>query len=266
MRVGNLLRDFPAIQIQHGGTYTDLVSSKPRQFDFRCSLKKKAAELHLAVECKNLHPSKPLVICGTKRRESEAFHDIIESRWGLHTRGQRGEVTIDGGSSVTLRAKLKDAFYCPGEFAGKSILRIKLGPNPASHLSAPDSDIYDKWAQAVSSSVGLAEVACEGAERYRLPEFYAAVLPAVVVPDQGMWIVDYSESGDILKPPSLVEACDFYVGREITLPELWMPHKFAFSHVHFFTLSGFQRFLTDIATHEDRWNTLFTTRARTLIP
>src|SRR5713101_7395856 len=87
MRVGHVVRSVPAIAVQHGGTYTDPVSGKPRQFDYRCTLRKGAARLSLAVECKNLSPSSPLVVCGIKRREDEAFHDLIESRIGTFRGG-----------------------------------------------------------------------------------------------------------------------------------------------------------------------------------
>src|SRR5712671_1858969 len=108
MRVGHVIRDCPAIEMQHGGTYTDAVTQKPRQFDYRCSLRKEVSTLMLAVECKNLSASVPLVICGISRREVEACHDLIESRRGSFRRGSQPVV---GLSSVTRRAKGEDAFY-----------------------------------------------------------------------------------------------------------------------------------------------------------
>src|SRR3989442_1029387 len=108
MRVGHVIRDCPAIEVQHGGTYTDSVTKKPRQFDYRCSLRKEIATLMLAVECKNLSASVPLVVCGIKRRQDEAFHDVIESRRGPFTLGSQ---RVTGLSSVTRRAKGDDAFY-----------------------------------------------------------------------------------------------------------------------------------------------------------
>src|ERR1039458_7765445 len=82
MRVGKVIRGVSNINAQHGGTYIDSVSGKPRQFDFRCSFQKDSAELNLAVECKNLNTSAPLVVRGTKRQKDEAFHDLIGWRPG----------------------------------------------------------------------------------------------------------------------------------------------------------------------------------------
>ena len=126
MRVGKIIRGIPNIRAEHGGTYTDSVSGKPRQFDFRCALLRESAELHLAVECKNLNPSAPIVMCGTNRQDSEAFHDLIEARLNSVSPGKQKHVTfVDGPSSATFRASREDAFYPPKSFVGKSILRTK---------------------------------------------------------------------------------------------------------------------------------------------
>src|SRR5436309_342505 len=177
MRVGHVIRVCPAIQVQHGGTYTDSVTQKPRQFDFRCWLRKEGESLSLAIECKNLSPSVPLVVCGIRRREDEAFHELIESRQG---RFKRGSAIVAGLSSVTRRASGEDAFYPPKGFVGKSLLRIQTDKNPI--VRTQDSDVYDKWAQALSSAVELAESACRFAKSFSLPRFLTAVLPVVIVP------------------------------------------------------------------------------------
>lgn len=267
MRVGKIIRDVPNIRAEHNGTYTDPVSGKPRQFDFRCALLKESAELHLAVECKNLNPSAPVVICGANRKDDEAFHDLIESRLNSVSPGKQKHVThVDGPSSATFRASREDAFYPPKSFVGKSILRIKPNPNKSQTASVPfisdsDADIYDKWSQALSSSVELAELACERAAHYRVPKFYCAILPVVVVPDDSLWTVYYDENGAVLKQPELVNTCDLLVRREITVTRDWMPHQFTFSHIHFFTLTGFNAFVSNMAASDVVWNKLFTTRA-----
>ena len=97
MRVGHVIANHPMIKVQHGGTYTDSVTQKPRQFDYRCWIRKENACLALAVECKNLGSSLPLVVCGRRRPEDEAFHDLIESRQGTF---KRHSATFAGLSSV----------------------------------------------------------------------------------------------------------------------------------------------------------------------
>jgi len=134
MRVGHILRCIPELKWKHGGTYTDPLTKKPRQFDYRCSLVKQSAthenesaRLLLAVECKNLSPAVPLVVCGTKRSDNEAFHHLIQSRFGNF---RRRNAWIDGPSSVTRRATRENSFYPQGHFVGKSTLRIQTDKSP----------------------------------------------------------------------------------------------------------------------------------------
>lgn len=255
MRVGAAIRSCPAIQMQHGGTYTDSITQKPRQFDYRCWLRKEAASVSLAVECKNLSPRVPLIVCGTGRRDNEAFHDLIESRNGRFT---RRSAIIVGSSSVTRRAAGADAFYSPKSFVGKSLVRIQTDKKPMAR--AQDSDVYDKWAQALSSAVGLAESACHSAKASSVARFFTAVLPVVVVPDELLWRVVYDDSGGVSTDPAQVNECELFVGREIEVGgEKRTPlfHQFTFSHVHFFTLAAFASFLSKMALNEHAWTRLF---------
>jgi hypothetical protein len=259
MRVGHAIRSCPAIQVQHGGTYTDTVTQKPRQFDYRCWLRKETAGLSLAVECKNLSPVVPLVVCGAARCEDEAFHDLIESRHGTF---KRRSATIVGRSSVTRRATQENSFYPPRSFVGKSLVRVQTDKHPM--IRTQDSDVYDKWAQALSSAVELAQSACNSAKDLSLPRFFTAVLPVVVVPDDLLWKVVNDDNGGVSTTPGQVKECELFVGREIEVGgEKGTPlfHQFTFSHVHFFTLTGFGSFLSKMAVNEHAWANLLTDRS-----
>jgi hypothetical protein len=258
MRVGNLIRSVQSMSMQHGGTYTDPVTKKPRQFDYRCSLTKSSTRLSLAVECKNISPSFQLVVCGTGRTESEAFHEIIEARLG-HFR--RKTAIINGLSSVTRRAIHENAFYPPHQFVGKSLVQIQADKTPMTRMK--DSEIYDKWAQALSSAVGLAESACAFPNGAQPPKFITAILPIVVIPDGLLWHAIYDEKGNLSKDPTQVDECEFFVSKEIDLGKIRTPlfHRFTFSHVHFFSLTGFGSFLSQMTTNDQVWSKLFTDKS-----
>jgi len=259
MRVGRIIRGIPAVKAEHGGTYTDTITRKPRQFDYRCSLTKELAHLFLAVECKNITPNVPLVICGADRQDNESFHDLIESRNGHF---KRRSAIINGSSSITRRASGADSIYPPGHFVGKSIVRIQADKTPMVRTS--DSDIYDKWAQAISSAVGLAESACGLAFETRVNKCYAAIVPAVVVPDNLLWIAAYDQNGNISVDPKQVDECELFVAREIEVgggKGTPLFHRITFSHVHLFALSGFAAFLSKMAVNEHAWSALFTSKS-----
>ena len=254
MRVRNLLEVTPAINFEHGGTYKDQVTGKPRQFDFRCSLRKETALVSLAVECKNLSVESPLVISGTWRRNEEAFHDLIESRTG---RFEHGSVISVGLSSTTRRSQAAHSFYAPKKFVGKSLLRVKISKNVP--VAAPDSDIYDRWSQALASAIDLTSEACDLSKVFHLPHVFSAVLPVVLVANDTLWAVVYNDKGEVLDEPKPVKSCELYVGRSMRLRENHkaLSHQFTFSHVHFFTLSGFNSFLDRMVTNDKAWGVLF---------
>ena len=256
VRVGKIARDIPIAQVQHGGTYTDSVSGKPRQFDYRIIIRKESAELCLAVECKNLNPLAPLVVCGGSRLSGESFHDLIESRTGNF---RRCGATVVGLSSITLRATGENSFYEPGEFCGKSLMRIKQ--EKSAFVSASDSDVYDKWSQALSSAVDFASRACDLSKTHRVENFYSAILPIVVVPDGVLWKARYDESGGILGQPELVESCELYVARELPVGRSPIAQSFTLSHIHFLTLTGFASFVSKMVANEHAWRKLLTTAA-----
>src|SRR5712664_3970948 len=64
----------------HAGTYRDPVTDKIRQFDIRASMDCGDSTLALAVECKNLRPSNPLLLSSVPRTSAEAFHDLLVCR------------------------------------------------------------------------------------------------------------------------------------------------------------------------------------------
>ena len=59
-----VVKDFrkKGFNVEHGGTYMDSVTGKPRQFDIRATLATETSVIRLAVECKNLKTIFPLLV------------------------------------------------------------------------------------------------------------------------------------------------------------------------------------------------------------
>src|SRR5581483_9086534 len=64
---------------EHGGTYVDPATEKPREFDIRATKRFRKCFARLAVECKNLCPNYPVLISCLPRRSEEAFHEVVYS-------------------------------------------------------------------------------------------------------------------------------------------------------------------------------------------
>ena len=150
MRVGNILKrlQLPTLfseevrlfNPEHGGTYIDPVTGKPRQFDYRYKIAKAdgSQSVHIAIECKNIGADSPVIVCGRPRTDEESFHAFI-----LRTGIGMFEKNIVGVQSR----------YKPDAFVGKSILRIRKNKN--GYEGDSDAEIYDRWSQALASCHGM---------------------------------------------------------------------------------------------------------------
>lgn len=224
--------------IRHAATYTDANTGKLRQFDFRCRVihcqfqfdHRHAACAWLAIECKNLHKSSPLIVCGTERTREEAYYCFIES-------------TYHGGpTDVMTKRSVGEEFYKTGGFVGKNLLRAKQKKEKKDKqviekLEADKSaDIYDGWSQALSSSVELAENACRAATNHQ-PRFTSLLLPIVVVPNGSLWQAEYDRKGTLPQEPRQADQCDYFVEQRLKL-QGW---QFTITHIHFVTLTGLKQ-------------------------
>jgi hypothetical protein len=247
MRVGNILTNpqyppfhFTQVRVMspsHGGTYKDQVTDKTRQFDYRCQIVRGHQGTHnifLAAECKNLNPDLPLVVCGRPRTKVESYHVYIARTQD----GERQLRIVEGSGSL----------YKPNGFVGKSLIRLKIKEKKL--CADGDSEIYDKWSQALASSYDLAFSA---AYNKSASQALAFILPLVVVPDNSLWVVSYKDNGTPYGDPEKVDQCPFYVDQKflIGLP-------FVITHIHFVTLKGLSDMLSEFANADsDKWDLIF---------
>jgi hypothetical protein len=257
MRVGNILSNvtYPNIQFEetfvmrpsHGGTYEDPVTQKTRQFDYRCQIvrgRERLENIFLAVECKNIISDLPLVVCGRPRTDDESYHVFI----------RRGD---DGKSSMVRQVDGLYSIYRPDCFVGKSLVRLKK--KQGELCSDGDSEIYDKWSQALASSHELAFGAVYHKPR---PKSCAFVVPLVVVPDNALWSLTYNENGEIAGDPEQVNQCEYYVDQKLLIG---LP--FVLTHIHFVTLKGLSELLSAYVARNARiWDVIFNEVSTEFIP
>lgn len=250
MRVGKCLTDvkYPQTYLQnqfeqtivwppsHGGTYRDQATGKSRQFDFRCRVSKgykRSQNILLAVECKNLNTEFPVVVCGRPRVDKEDYHVFID----LESPGKASLRKVEGINSI----------YRPDEFVGKSVLRLKRKDNRL--CSDGDTEIYDRWTQALASSFDLANQAAQSSEPTGASTF---IMPMVVVPDTALWIASYNDNGTLSSDPTPTDHCHYYV--DFKLP-IELP--LVLTHIHFVTLTGLRELLSLFVSDRRKWDTIF---------
>jgi hypothetical protein len=101
--------------------------------------------------------------------------------------------------------------------------------------------------------VELAESACLFAQEEKGRRFSSAVLPVVVLPDESLWTVCYSDEGSIQEGPKMADECEYFVDRKLTV----RGQNFVLTHIHFVTLRGFSGLLSRFVQDQRIWDRLF---------
>lgn len=238
---------------QYGGTYSDPVSKKTAQFDYRYGLSKArpgnsgSRHILMAVECKNLDAGLPLLVCGRRRTADESFHDFIQVTEKKTVR------RVSAGSSV----------YKQDGFVGKNLVRIKTrnDSNNSNRFTAcgdGESEMREKWSRALASARDLAYGSLYGQDQEPLPpDSLAFVMPIVVLPDGALWKAEYDAEGKLAGDPAPVTRCEYYAGHRLDIgPTVFL------THVHFMTLGGLSETMEDLLSLETTWTSTFSPDAK----
>jgi hypothetical protein len=228
----------------HGGTYTDPVTGKPRQFDLRASRSMEHYKIQLAIECKNLKPFFPLVVSRVPRQRHESFFEVVMSCEPEAESASGGLCVMD--SFETLRISEPVPLYKDGEPVGKAT--TQLGKRKTGEFESGDAEVYEKWAQAVASADDLISEASTEHERNPKSPIFTLILPVLVVTDDTLWAVDYSADGAKMEEPKQVEECTFFLGKSSGGKAL--QPNYTLSHLHIYTFSGFLKFLPSLRSHD----------------
>jgi hypothetical protein len=231
------------LETSHGGTYEDPVTKKTRQYDIRalrinerCRFK-----VQLAVECKCLKPFFPLLIYQTPKTDAENFHEIVFSY-----------KSADHLLPIALPARNerftgKYSFYRDVRFIGKSTVQIGKTEHK-KEFTGDDSEVFDKWSQALSSAHDLIAGSAHDCERYGMSWFFTVTLPVLVVSDNTLWTVNYSQDGKQEGAPQKTDETIIYIGKEYGgFGEV----SYTISYLHVFTLKAFKRFIGRLVAEDD---------------
>jgi hypothetical protein len=230
-----LLHGFSA---EHGGTYDDPVTQKSRQFDVRATAVRRGFRVRLAVECKCIRD--PLVVSTIPRTDKESFHELIFS--------YKHQNAIEDLASFgrAIRFKTGDSIYRGGAPVGKATLQVKK--TPSGEFQSGDSEIFEKWAQAIASARDLV-AASERDWRLNETEIaFALVIPVLVLPAGTLWRAPHDERGMLSGEPKLVDECEIYISKSINTGKNGI--SYTVSHLHVVTLPGLKVLLGMLTSPE----------------
>ena len=242
------------LSASHGGTYEDPVTRKPRQYDLRAAAERQIQRIDLAIECKALRSSYPLVLSRIRRSAEESFHQVILSCDPPPRRGPEPSIPL-GEGTVVLSITGRESIYKPGEHVGKSTAQV--GRTEKGEFVSGDGQVFDKWYQALGSADDLVSAA-EGAHEHRATAmFLTAVLPVLVVSDDTLWVADYSDAGGLEGDPSQASEATLFVGRTYSLGA---QETCVLSHLHIYTRTAIAAFLERVAKDDNLWDSVFPPR------
>jgi hypothetical protein len=239
----------------HGGHYTDSVTGKSRQYDIRTSVKVGLNHLRMSVECKQLTQAHPLVISRVPRDNPDSHHYLIVSK----PRDVAAEYE-DRPHFHVARSAYGASPYTGGTHVGKSCFQLGLAKTHPHEFVVGDSEVYEKWAQALASAEDLVWNSIHDHDHFSRGEkskhSRSVVLPLLVVPNETLWVQDYDNDGTQMGTPKQVEHCEFSLWKMIEQKSPWL--RFIFTHLHIFTLDGLANFLSSSSGLNSMWpNQLF---------
>jgi len=223
--------------IEHGGYYIDTVEGKRRQFDIRTIHTRATDTILMAIECKRIHESSPVVVSRVDRRDEESYHCILDQplRIGGHAPKPQAR-----------RQQHNSLFYEARHPVGKSLANPKM--NSGKVDLSNDNGIYDRYSQAISSVEAMLHdhIRILG---MKLPPSTGsnsriAAFPILVIPDHCLWVVDYDEKGERRRPPEKAQSVYVYLGREVR--NLDCEGRFILSHFHIVTESVLLNFASSL--------------------
>jgi hypothetical protein len=214
----------------------------------RASVEDVDRQLDLAIECKSLRRSFPLLVSRIPRSPAESFQDLIFS----HDSSNNFRTLIGKPPAQIFRRELTRTVYSQGEPVGKSTAQV--GRTEQGELSSSDSQVYDKWAQALASADALIPDAVYRHKRSQRSAFLSAVLPILVVSDQTLWAADYASDGQLVGAPRPIQSTTLFVGR-VHRETDGLP--ITISHLHICTRSELPRLLHSLLPGQATWNQIF---------
>ena len=152
-------------------------------------------------------------------------------------------------NSKILRTPTGSPLYPIAQPVGKSSNQIG---KKNDKLFANDKEVYDKWAQAISSAHVLVDDSVYERERLGFSDSFSVIFPVLIVPDDCLWCVDYDKEGKRLAEPKVTNETSFYISKEY-----WkkgqMHAAYTASHLHIMTFSGYKHFTGKIASNIRFW-------------
>jgi hypothetical protein len=225
------------IECEHGGTYSDPVTGKTREFDIRARTGSEPFSIWLPIECKNVRPYFPVLVSCVPRRADEAFHEIMLVK-KLEKPSYAFSVSSLEPKGEPIRSVGDNSLYPVGAMVGKATSQVGRTASK-KEIFNNDAEIFEKWSQCLNSACDLAKRLDNDKNLSSAGPRLAGLIPIVVVPEDALWSVHYSSEGTRLSDPTRVTRIPIYIGKEYEVSRVPWLH-FTVSHLELVTPDGLQ--------------------------
>lgn len=215
---------------EHGGIYKDPITQKRREFDIRATYEKNNKYFYGAIECKNIRLNFPLLASAVTRRDSEGYHDLIVN-----------DTNSSHYSALSSTEKIRVHHNSLYPYSSMVVKRIdQIGRTRDGRLIGNDTNTFDKLVQAVNSAYDLVE----SASIKKRENFVAFICPILVIPDERLWVVEYSDDGNQLGEPKMVDNCSMYLNQSWEVPRGLTTINYSLSHLDIITFSYIENYIS----------------------
>jgi hypothetical protein len=157
--------------------------------------------------------------------------------------------------SKSIRITGNNTFYRVGEPVGKSCDQVGRSLN--GEILATDSEVYDKWAQALSSADDLTYLAfTDGMDRTG-DWALSLVFPVLVVPNGRLWVTHYDAGGSRTTDPIQTDQCSFFVNFDYFHRSGLTGDEYTVSHLEFVTQNGICQFVEELTGDDTKLSQSF---------
>jgi hypothetical protein len=236
-------------QCRHGGSYSDPVTRKIRQFDIRARKSVGSVNVWCAIECKHISESFPLLVTCVPRRTEESFHDVLFTQAPEDRRQGLPVDTTWTAATTKVRIKSPHSPYREGKWVGKTAAQV--GRTKGNDIYGTDEDAFDKWSQALASADEMATEAVESAE-HGDNAAVTIIVPILAVPNGRLWQAFFDEHGRQVESPFWTDRCSMYVDRGYSTGFI-RPTNFTISHLEIVTLAGIESLLREVEKPDGMW-------------
>jgi hypothetical protein len=140
------------------------------------------------------------------------------------------------------RLDCESSLYQPNQYVGKALTQVGL--SEAGSFVSNDYEVFEKWGQAIASANGLIHEAAHLDDGAGMSQ-RSIVLPVLVVPDETLWVANYSENGVLQEGPVQKDEVEFYIGDTQRFDQT--RREFSITHLHIVTKTGLDLLLRRFA-------------------